>query len=62
MKIVLVLIVAALFVLSVYTQGLISALAELAAFIAVIAWVLKTKSAPKSATGVKSESSIEPHV
>ncbi|WP_017025227.1 hypothetical protein [Vibrio rumoiensis] len=58
MKALLILAVAAFVILSIYTEGLVSALAELAAFATVIAWVLKSKSVVKR----KHEAQIEPHV
>lgn len=58
MKALLILAVAIFVVLSIYTEGLVSALAELAAFVSIIVWALKRKSSAKR----DHEAPIEPHV
>ena len=58
MKALLILAVAAFVVLSIYTEGLVLALAELAAFVSIIVWVLKRKASVKH----DHEVPIEPHV
>ena len=57
MKLVVASAVIALIGLSIMSNGLVSALAQLAAFIIVITWVLKSKKVVK-----KSETHIDPHV
>ncbi|WP_157946024.1 hypothetical protein [Vibrio gangliei] len=57
MKLLLVAIVAALFGVSISTEGLVAALAALLAFAAVIVWAWKSKQAVH-----RNEAHTEPHV
>lgn len=57
MKLLVAVVVMALVGVSIISSGLVAALAELGAFVVVIAWVLKSKQAAK-----RKEAHIEPHV
>lgn len=58
MKLLLVVVVAALVAVAITTEGLVSAVAELLAFAAVITWAWKSKQAVQK----NHEAQIEPHV